>query len=891
KNIKWIVIICEITTAVLYAQNLNIRRYSIEDGLIQSQVRAIIQDKEGLIWFGTGEGISRFDGREFINYNRKDGLASNFIESAFCDHNDKLWFGHFNGSITKFDKTTQCFERIVVYPHTARTSKAPVYRIIEDYNLDKWFVTYGLGLFHITDDSVVNITSKNGLLCEKLNDIIQLPDSSYWISSDKGVNILYYNQKHNNNVCDTLKSDPFWPDTPVQTLFLDSKQNIWAEASNGLYKISEKMDGENYLVEFYDKSVGFNSDDIRDIIEDHAGNLWISTGDHGIFRLSNKENKSDLANFRHFTAQNGIGSDFLNTVYEDNENNIWIGTDGSGAARLRDLGIEVYDKTDGLINECIWTILQEDINTVWVGHDLGMSRLSFFGNDDGKYEVKNYLYFNNEKINHVLDISQDNKNNIWFFSLTHQPIVLDHKNKKMKIMDLEKKYGYKNAITMAADNEGNLWFGSRTNGILKVNPALTEGKLFTEENGEITSSIINTIYKDREGQLWFGTENGGVLRFDGRQFHPYSTETGYAIISAVSIAEDKSGKMWFVSSEDQLFCLNGTAMTLMKGLKGLDGKTIYSVTAADDFLWIGTTNGLCKISLANLKTTHYGMRGGYPIFETNENASLIDKEGNLWFGTIRGVVKIMPTLLKSIPEAPTPVISKIQVFLQDMKLPENNKFEYNQNHLTFHFRSISLTAPEQVRYKYILKGFDDNWSPEIAVDYATYSNLNPGNYVFEVIAGNGRGEWNSIPARFAFEIKTPFWQTWWFYFVPLFLIGFLIFIFVLQRIKSMQNAKMILEKRVRLRTMELHEEKTKFEEANRALSAEKERLIVTLRSIGEGVITTDEDGKITMINSTAEMICEVKSEEVIGKLRESDGSVFNRLLWVSPSGFKYSRAD
>ncbi|MEJ2543931.1 MAG: ATP-binding protein, partial [Calditrichaceae bacterium] len=382
---------------------------------------------------------------------------------------------------------------------------------------------------------------------------------------------------------------------------------------------------------------------------------------------------------------------------------------------------------------------------------------------------------------------------------------------------------------------------------------------------QLSSDIINTIFQDSNERIWFGTENGGLMCFNGKNFDMFNPETGYPINSAVSITEDSLGNIWFLSSEDKLFRLTDNEIYPVQGIPGIEGKTLYSVMANNDNLWIGTTNGLCKTALPGMNTTHYGLRSGYPVSETNENAAYKDSNGNLWFGTVKGVVKVIPDYQKSISEVPVPDISKIQIFLQDTAIPQDKEFKYNQNHITFHFRSVYLTAPEQIKYKYILKGFDDHWSPEITNDYVTYSNLSPGEYVFEVMACNSEGEWNQAAAQFSFEIKRPFWQTWWFYVIPMFIIGFLIYILILQRIRSIEKTKMILENRVKLRTRELQEEKTKFEEANRALLAEKERLVVTLRSIGEGVITTDENGKITMINSTAESICELNGDDAMGK--------------------------
>ena len=867
KTFKWILLISAIGISGLHAQHLNIRNYSIEDGLVQSQVHAIVQDDDGYLWFGTGEGLSKFDGREFVNFNRNDGIAANFIESGFKDHDGNLWFGHFNGRVTKYHRASKKFENISLYPEIEKVSKAPIYKIFEDFDNDLWFVTNGRGLFHLRQDSIINLTTEDGLLSNTLSDIIQFPDSCYWISTSRGINILRKNKKMHSYICDTLKLNPFYPDISVQSLFLDSRNNIWIEAgSSGIYRIKikdQQLDDNN--INFYDQSLGFTTKDIGNIIEDYKGDIWVSTIDQGVFHIAIDLEDQDSISINHITQKNGLSSDFLITIFEDSEHNLWIGSDGSGVSQLRDFGIEVYNKSAGLVNECVWTIHEDSNGKIWVGHDLGMSCLDFIDKADEKFAIENYTHFNGNPINHVLYIAEDQANNIWFFSLTHEPIVLDYKTQQMNIISLEKKYGFKDAMVMLVDSKENIWYGSRTNGILKIDTKTSEFNHYIQKNQRLSSDIINTIYQDSKKRIWFGTENGGLMCFNGKDFDVFNSETGYPINSAVSITEDSLGGIWFLSSEDKLYRLYNNEIEPIQGIQGVDGKTIYSVCANNNDLWIGTTNGLCKVLLPEMKTIHFGLRGGYPIFEANEDATFKDRHGNLWFGTIKGVVKIIPNYQKTFINIPLPDISKIQVFLQDVPIPQDRKFEYNQNHITFHFRSICLTAPEQVKYKYFLRGFDDHWSPEITNDYVTYSNLNPGQYMFEVMACNAAGDWSQASAQFGFEIKTPFWKSWWFYFFPVLIIGFLIYFYILQRIRSIEKSKLILENRVKLRTRELQEEKTKFEEANRALLAEKERLVVTLRSIGEGVIATDEHGKITMINSAAESICELSCDDAMGK--------------------------
>jgi PAS domain S-box-containing protein len=423
----------------------------------------------------------------------------------------------------------------------------------------------------------------------------------------------------------------------------------------------------------------------------------------------------------------------------------------------------------------------------------------------------------------------------------------------------------------------------------------SDGRTFTnlhEEDG-FNYPKVYTTYEDQNGNLCFGTPQG-VNMYDGEQFYSITKEDGLSDNRVYSIIGDGQGNLWFGSmhgltrftplkteSDTPAHKKYGEILGRYKVLTtddGLSDNAIISMVYHEDYLWLGTHNGVDQLNVTAFNATgvpiinHYGQKEGFMGIECDENASYKDDKGNLYFGTIRGVIKFRPELLQvrnnRVP--PQTHITDIRLFLEEknwqeytdstskyFNIPMNLKLPFDQNHLTFDYTALSLTIPEKVAYQYKLEGFDQSWSPVTQQTYATYSNLPPGSYTFKVRARNNDGVWNEKPARFSFVIRAPFWQTWWFYVVCIVVAAALVYTVIIIRTKRLQQSKRLLELKVKERTKDL-------EQANRQL----EKLSLVASRSHNAIVIADANGKIEWINESFARMTGYTLEDVKGTTGE-----------------------
>ncbi len=361
------------------------------------------------------------------------------------------------------------------------------------------------------------------------------------------------------------------------------------------------------------------------------------------------------------------------------------------------------------------------------------------------------------------------------------------------------------------DSEGNLWFGTDKSGIYKYDGVTFTN--FTKKDG-LNDNEVLTLFLDNKGNIWVGTRRG-ISIFKDENFTDFSEKHGLNKNDLIfSILEDHESNLWFGAygggiikyTPSQLIHteqgendeFNGSFITFTSK-DGLHNDNVVLMVFDDtENLWIGTEKGIDKFSIEQYKETgkaafkHYGKAEGFTGIECIHNSVCQDSKGNIWFGTLRGAIKYIAKNDRPNNIEPITHITNLRLFFEEIDwstytnkasnaarningLPIGLKLPYNKNHLTFNFVGISLVAPEKVRYQYKLEGFDETWSPATKATYATYSNLNPGEYTFNVKACNNDGLWNKEPETFSFEIASPFWQMGWFRISGFIAISLLIF--------------------------------------------------------------------------------------------------------------------
>ena len=774
--------------SVSFAQNFNFKNYSLEDGLSQSQINCIYEDSRGYLWLGTaGGGLNRFNGTSFKVYEQKDGLCSQIISAVTEDSKGNLWIGGEQGALCVFNGKK--FSKIEG-SETENFLKGHIRFISVDDNnnviigKDRRLFLYDgkhLGQITVSGDTVKkylvncfkkdsrNITwigTSHGVLVLKNKSLVRISDTDFigdanitsitedvdgnlWVVKDykEFYKIKIVGPSHYQVKTTKVDSIALPEHTEISSIHFDRRNQLWAASSNkGILKIS----GRTYTQ--FDQHSGLSVENIINIFEDLSGNLWFGTSGGGLIRFSNQA-------FAYFDNLEGFNAPDIFTINSDKNNTIWIGTqlhgvykyDGKTAQK-----VEISYPDDAV--RCIFT---DSRGTIWLGSNAGIQQ----------YNGSRFIPFLAESdLKNVRGIFEDSKGTIWIVTLGHG--VYTYANKVLSKLP----QAHENNYSFVENNNGDIWIGT-ADGVYVYKDKKLVRKYGTKDG--ISNSYAGSMVKDQFGHIWVGTDNCAA-RFDGTKFKSYGVEEGLT-----------SGTVYLLNTD-----------------------TLGNV-------WVGTNKGLDRISLNSkgdiVKIHNYGKAEGFKGIECNSRSTCIDKKGCLWFGTIKGAIKFDPREdINTIKETPIVQLSSIKLFYENVdwkeysdsistwyNVPLHATLPHKKNQITFEFSAISKTFPENIKYSFMLEGFDSDWSPADDHHSASYSNLHPGTYIFKVKAQNKSGVWSSNAAEFTFTIKAPFWKSWWFSVLILAGIILIIYTYNWYRKRKHELYKERLEKIIRERTSEI----------------------------------------------------------------------------------------
>lgn len=807
-----------------FAQTTSFITYSMEQGLIQNQVESVIQDDEGNLWICTIAGITKYDGDHFVSYTKNKGLAEDWVTTALKDKDGNLWFGHWAGGVTRYNAKLKVFENLNLEEYTHFKT---IRSILEDETGKFWIATDGAGVFIFDPlkNEMFSIQSKDGLPSNTIYDLLFDEFNNVWFASDSGL-VVYNKANSISSPKSFLKinsGNGFFSDN-ITSLFFSAEKELWVgSADKGLMHFPVEGEINNIKSQVIAQqsripsSIGFKSDFIKTIKQDHFGNIWAGTIGGGVTKLSPIKNGSEYI-CKTYSTRQGLNYFNVNAIFEDRENTVWIGTD-LGLNQFRGERIQVFDEADSIPNNIIWSTYCDNSGNIWTGTNNGLAKLSFYQTKQNAdaHSLKLYGAKNGLTSTVVLSVFQDSKNNLWVGTGFGGAFMLPAGQEKFIQYNTTKGIANDMVYSIAEDNSGNIWLGTKE-GATKIDPRTGTVRNYTIADG-LGGNHIYRIFKDHNGILWIGALGGNLTSYDGKTFKRYDENNGLKHRFILCIDEDKKGNLWFGCYGGGLYKYDGKTFFNYNVSHGLSNDSPFSVLAdSSDNIWIGNNHGIEKFDVAKNKFIFYGRNDGFMGVECNPNSACIDKKGNLWFGTIMGAVKFNPK--EDIPNevAPLTKIFGIKLHLKDTAFPAGNEFRYHENNLTFKFIGVSLTNPEKVRYEYTLEGYDRGWVPtNHLVQEVTYTNLPPGTYTFKVRACNNDGVW-SMPALYEFTVHPPFWQTALFYIFMTIFIAFVIFVYDKVRTTKLKKAKQELEQKVEERTIELAIKNAELAERNKDIT-------------------------------------------------------------------------
>jgi len=791
----FLIILCTFISSGGFAQQYNLRNYSIEDGLEQSQINAIFQDNKGYIWIGGNGGLTRFDGKNFKTWTVKDSLPSASILAITQDRNGLLWVSCENSGIVSFDG-----KKFTNYTEQDGLAGNEVRSIFEDSKGNLWFGTFsGVSKFENVlpvgrQGKFKNLELNNGAAGNNIHSICEDKSGNIWFGAYggglgrfDGENVVFF------------KTSDGLADNYINHININNKGEVVAATTSGI----SIFDGKGFSNT--GQQQGLLSFQLNDLAYDGSGNLWLAS-DYGI-------TKYDGNNFFIITEKNGLSDNRVLCAFVDREDNLWLGTK-KGLSKLADRSFMHFTST-GFSPAAI----HKTTNGKLIAANRGGGIFIYNGENFSKWEMDEVI---NE---HVFScIAEDKSGRLWLGTSDFEGVyVFDGK----KTIQFTEDFGLpsNNINDIICDKNGDMWIATPGGVVKSDNSGFTKIKI----SEDVTDDNIVSLMEDNEGNIWFGGFNGKIYRYDRKRTHKFD-ETKSPVSA---IVQSKTGKIYFRTEENGILCFNENEFTHITQEDGLNSDVIRSlVFDNEEILWAGTPRGINKISFDGNGKTHirnYGFTEGFKAPECNSNAACF-ADGNIWFGTAKGITRFTPSEEKINDKAPEIVVNDILLFFKQFDkslysekidsitaLPVNMVFPYNKNYLFFTFSAITHKNPEKVFYQWMLKGSDKDWMPETKINEANYSNLAPGEYTFILRACNDEKVW-SKPVEIHFSITPPFWKTWWFYLlVAVFLVAATV-AYIKWRERKLVEEKAELEIKVKERTHELQEQKEIVEAQNRHIT-------------------------------------------------------------------------
>ena len=692
-----------------------------ENGLPQNTVQAIVQTQDGYLWIGTQEGLARFDGLNFTVFDKENTPAfkSNDIRFLVEDRQGRLWISTSYGLVCRHNGE---FKSFTVNEGLPDNSIGPV---VEDTSGKIWIGTAG-GLTRFENGNFKTFTAEQGLSRNVIQTLCARADGSVLVGTSAGIQSL------RDDHFSSFKLPDYVSLANITAIAETEDRGLWFGTLDGLVRVVGSGSAPLTL----------SNNRVSALRVDRADTLWVATPS-GVVRVVNGATET-------LTTAEGLSSNLVLSIYEDREGSIWIGTEAGGLNLLKSKKFNTYSTKDGLPNDLVKAIYQDVQGGIWIGSNGG--GLTLFKN--GAFTT--WTTRDGLSSDVVLSLAGDANGTIWIGT----PDGLNRfKDGKFQTFTFAEGLSNDLVRSVLVDRNGTLWVGTR-DGLNSFRD--NEFTTYTTHDG-LANNFIGAIFEDSKGNLWVGTL-GGLNKIKDGKFQTFTTKDGLSSNTVISLYEDDSGDLWIGT--------NGGGLN-----KFHEGKFVSFTNTPDVIyriledqqrnLWCSSNKGIFRVNKTQLDNpVFYGPADGTLTRECSGGghpAGWKTSDGRIWFATIKGLAVIDP---ENIPlNTSPPPIAIEQLFVDNQSIPLTQKVTLSPGiaRLDFYYTALSFIAPENVRFKYRLEGFDDNWIDGGGRRVASYTNLRPGNYKFRVIAANNDGVWNESGAALDFYLQPRFYQTYWFY--------------------------------------------------------------------------------------------------------------------------------
>lgn len=848
----------------------NYEKYSLEEGLSQANVRCILQDRTGFLWFGTQDGLNRFDGYEFVKFkwepNDTNTISANLISclaedydgdiwigtlGGICIYNPKqnkfkriaiessgtsniinqsvssiliasdstIWIGYYSGGLDRYAKRNRKISKLktAVNDLNLFISKY-VTSLCEDEKGNLWIGTFngGLNFYDVKNHKckkfVFDADGKK-LSSNIISSLLSDKHGKLFIGTVNGLNIFDYHKnkltihksekRNENTLCDNV----------IQCLYMDRKGIIWIGTENNGLNIFEPGDEKFTRIEVSSKESAEVSKNIWSICEDKTGIMWIGTSTSGTIKFNTAKSKFSIINDK--SEKIKLSNTSIRSILKDRDGDLWIGTD-DGLNRIikGEKGIRVYRNNNNelsISDNKVWAISEDDKGDIWLGTQRGLAVYY-----KKKNQFERYIYsFGSDEKNPVFSIRSlfiDTDDLTWLGTYGAGLFSFNRKTKQFMnhTFNSNNKEADKDVVILQIqkDRNGLLWLCCAS-GMASYNPKTKEyNRYFADQSNLINQiqPIFYTMFEDSDKLFWLGTLGSGMIRY-----------------------EYKENRFKTITEKE-----------------GLANNVVYSILPdAKNNLWLSTNNGISRYNKDSGEIKNFDVSDGLPSNEFNTGAFFIDKQKRIYVGSINGLVHFSPDSIITNNSIPPLVITKFSEYDKEIS---PNKFYTNgekielsadQNYFSFEFSALDYNSPIKNKYAYMLKGYDDSWIYCGTRRYASYTNLDPGEYTLNIKGSNNDGVWNEAGISIPIIINPKFWQTVWFKMLAFGLILGTVIFNVNKRIKRLRKEK--------------HDQQKFSKQMIESQERERMRIASELHdSIGQNLIVIKNRAQLGLMNANVE---------------------------------------
>jgi len=847
-------------------QKIKFTHITTDNGLSASTVMCMLKDHYGFMWFGTEDGLNRYDGYNFLVYRNnikdKHSLTSNNITALYEDRDGNIWIGTNNG-LSRYDRDHDSFTEYIADYKPGSISDNAVSCITQDHEGNLWVGTYrGLNLFNKKLNTFQHYTFSadhaTSISNDKITVITEDKNMNLWVGTLNGLNLFnpanhkFQRFLHDDKVQGSISSNA------VGAIEKDDAGNLWIGTNGGglnkldyqnhtfqSYKFSPKNPdgissdiiftlaaakngflwiGTERGVDLFDTNTGtfkvyrndpeditsLRGSSIRSILVDRDNILWISTYAGGINKYDKNLPLFDVYHSKGFNST-GLSYRVVTSFADAEDGNIWLGTDGGGlnlfnphTGTFKQIKHD-SSRVNSLISNSVLTLLKhKNSNGLWIGTYGG--GVDYY--DPDKNTFRHYVKGPAGKglsDDHIYAFMEDHEGKLWIGTNEGGVSVLDPATGKttwyqQNVNNANDPHALTGNVIRAfyEDADHNIWIGVYNGGINILNPVTHTFTVLNKANSHLSSDIVDFIFKDHNGDIWVGTLGGGINKWLPKEhkFISFTSDNGLSNNVINSIAMDKSGKFW-----------------------------------------LGTNAGVSMFDPTKNVIRNFGLDNGLQGRDFVLHSGFCSSAGDIYLGGNNGFNIINPAKIRLNTIIPPVVITGFRLFNEPVYIGSKNspltksitdtkeiRLNHAQTVLTFEFAALNFTVPDKNRYAYMMEGFDKGWIYTGNIHQATYTNLDPGTYIFRVKASNNDGIWNAKGAFVKVVILPPFWETWWFRLIILVLAGTAIYLAYKLRIRQIELQKENLEKLVNERTKEVKKQARSLQELNEELQTQSEEL-------------------------------------------------------------------